>query len=177
MQKEVLKEPTYVEELLTLFRSNLGKEELLEKISDYHESDIADAMEQMTPEEKAEMMHQALNCDYFLASCNAISEDGILVNIDGNANRVAAISYGPENVLMIVGMNKIVRSAEDAYARAKYVAAPINGQRFEGLPCAKTGVCSNCKSPKSICCQTLITRFSHVPNRIKVILVNEELGF
>ena len=62
------------------------------------------------------MMHQALNCDYFLASCNAISEDGILVNIDGNANRVAAISYGPENVLMIVGMNKIVRSAEDAYA-------------------------------------------------------------
>ena len=103
-----------------------------------------------TPEEKAEMMHQALNCDYFLASCNAISEDGILVNIDGNANRVAAISYGPENVLMIVGMNKIVRSAEDAYARAKYVAAPINGQRFEGLPCAKTGVCSNCKSPKSI---------------------------
>lgn len=69
-----------------------------------------------TPEEKAEMMHQALNCDYFLASCNAISEDGILVNIDGNANRVAAISYGPENVLMIVGMNKIVRSAEDAYA-------------------------------------------------------------
>lgn len=97
-----------------------------------------------TPEEKAEMMHQALNCDYFLASCNAISEDGILVNIDGNANRVAA---------------------------------PINGQRFEGLPCAKTGVCSNCKSPKSICCQTLITRFSHVPNRIKVILVNEELGF
>ena len=130
-----------------------------------------------TPEEKAEMMHQALNCDYFLASCNAISEDGILVNIDGNANRVAALSYGPENVLMIVGMNKIVRSAEDAYARAKYVAAPINGQRFEGLPCAKTGVCSNCKSPKSICCQTLITRFSHVPNRIKVILVNEELGF
>ena len=91
--------------------------------------------------------------------------------------QMMAISYGPENVLMIVGMNKIVRSAEDAYARAKYVAAPINGQRFEGLPCAKTGVCSNCKSPKSICCQTLITRFSHVPNRIKVILVNEELGF
>ena len=106
-----------------------------------------------------------------------MSEDGVFINIDGNANRVAAISYGPENVLMIVGMNKIVRSAEDAYARAKYVAAPINGQRYEGLPCTKTGVCSNCKSPKSICCQTLITRFSHVPNRIKVILVNEELGF
>ena len=130
-----------------------------------------------TAEAKAEIMHQAFNCDYFLSSCNAVSEDGILVNIDGSANRVAAISYGPKNVLMIVGMNKIVRSAEDAYSRAKYVAAPINGQRFEGIPCAATGVCSNCKSPKSICCQTLITRFSHVPNRIKIILVNEELGF
>ena len=130
-----------------------------------------------TPEEKQEIARAAFSCDWFLGSVNAMSEDGVFINIDGNANRVAAISYGPENVLMIVGMNKIVRSAEDAYARAKYVAAPINGQRFEGLPCAKTGVCSNCKSPKSICCQTLITRFSHVPNRIKVILVNEELGF
>ena len=113
-----------------------------------------------TPEEKAEMMHQALNCDYFLASCNAISEDGILVNIDGNANRVAAISYGPENVLMIVGMNKIVRSAEDAYAVQSMWQLRLTDSVFEGLPCAKTGVCSNCKSPKSICCQTLITRFS-----------------
>ena len=130
-----------------------------------------------TQEEKQKIARAAFSCDWFLGSVNAMSEDGVFINIAGNANRVAAISYGPENVLMIVGMNKIVRSAEDAYARAKYVAAPINGQRFEGLPCAKTGVCSNCKSPKSICCQTLITRFSHVPNRIKVILVNEELGF
>ena len=130
-----------------------------------------------TPEEKAEIALKAFSSDYFLGSVNAMSEDGVFINIDGNANRVAAYAYGPKHVLLIVGMNKIVRSAEDAYARAKYVAAPINGQRFEGLPCAKTGVCSNCKSPKSICCQTLITRFSHVPNRIKVILVNEELGF
>ena len=130
-----------------------------------------------TAEAKAEIMHQAFNCDYFLSSCNAVSEDGILVNIDGNANRVAAISYGPKNVLMIVGMNKVVRSAGDAYSRAKYIAAPINGQRFEGIPCAATGVCADCRSPKCICCQTLITRFSHIPNRIKIILVNEELGF
>lgn len=139
--------------------------------------EVYDREEAQTPELKNEIAHKALDCDFFIGSTNALAENGVMVNIDGNANRVAAISYGPENVLMIVGMNKIVRSAEDAYARAKYVAAPINGQRFEGLPCAKTGVCSNCKSPKSICCQTLITRFSHVPNRIKVILVNEELGF
>lgn len=139
--------------------------------------EVYDREEVQTPELKNEIAHKALDCDFFIGSTNALAENGVMVNIDGNANRVAAISYGPENVLMIVGMNKIVRSAEDAYARAKYVAAPINGQRFEGLPCAKTGVCSNCKSPKSICCQTLITRFSHVPNRIKVILVNEELGF
>ena len=139
--------------------------------------EVYDREEAQTPELKNEIAHKALDCDFFIGSTNALAENGVMVNIDGNANRVAAISYGPENVLMIVGMNKIVRSAEDAYARAKYVAAPINGQRFEGLPCAKTGVCSNCKSPKSICCQTLITRFSHVPDRIKVILVNEELGF
>ena len=156
--------------------------------SSVHECGLIDAIESgnynfcdrdkaATPKEKQEIARAAFSCDWFLGSVNAMSEDGVFINIDGNANRVAAISYGPENVLMIVGMNKIVRSAEDAYARAKYVAAPINGQRFEGLPCAKTGVCSNCKSPKSICCQTLITRFSHVPNRIKVILVNEELGF
>ena len=131
-----------------------------------------------TPEEKAEMMHQALNCDYFLASCNAISEDGILVNIDGNANRVAAFAFGPKNVLLIVGMNKVVKSEEDAMSRARNEAAPINAQRF-GLdtPCSKNGMCYDCKSPDCICCQILITRYSRVAKRIKVILVDENLGF
>lgn len=131
-----------------------------------------------TPEEKAEMMHQALNCDYFLASCNAISEDGILVNIDGNANRVAAFAFGPKNVLLIVGMNKVVKSEEDAMGRARNEAAPINAQRF-GLdtPCSKNGMCYDCKSPDCICCQILITRYSRAAKRIKVILVDENLGF
>ena len=131
-----------------------------------------------TPEEKAEMMHQALNCDYFLASCNAISEDGILVNIDGNANRVAAFAFGPKNVLLIVGMNKVVKSEEDAMSRARNEAAPINAQRF-GLdtPCSKNGMCYDCKSPDCICCQILITRYSRMAKRIKVILVDENLGF
>ena len=130
-----------------------------------------------TPEERRQIMLKAFDCDYYLASANAISEDGIVVNIDGNANRVAAIAFGPRNVLMIVGMNKVVKTEADALSRAKNVAAPINAQRFGGTPCAVTGACSMCKSPSCICCQTLVTRFSKEPKRIKIILVNEELGF
>ena len=131
-----------------------------------------------TPEEKAEMMHQAFNCDYFLASCNAISEDGILVNIDGNANRVAAYAFGPKNVLLIVGMNKVVKTQEDAMSRARNEAAPVNAQRFGiDTPCSKAGSCFDCKSPECICCQILMTRFSRQKGRFKIILVDENLGF
>lgn len=130
-----------------------------------------------TRDEKNDIARKAFFCDYYLASTNAISEDGILVNIDGNANRVAAIAFGPKNVLMIVGMNKVVKTEEDAMSRAKNIAAPINAQRFGGTPCTVTGSCANCKSPTCICCQTLVTRFSLAPKRIKIILVNDELGF
>lgn len=128
-------------------------------------------------EEKREVALKAFDCDFFLASTNAMSEDGILVNIDGNGNRVAAITFGPRNVLMIVGMNKVVKTEADAMSRAKNIAAPINAQRFGGTPCSVTGACSLCKSPSCICCQTLVTRFSKQPKRIKVILVDEDLGF
>ena len=84
-----------------------------------------------TPEEKRQIALKALDCDYFLASSNAITEDGIMVNIDGNANRIAAIAFGPRNVLMIIGMNKVVRTEADAMSRAKNIAAPINSQRFK----------------------------------------------
>ena len=109
---------------------------------------------------------------------DALSEDGILVNIDGNANRVAAYAYGPKTVLLIVGMNKVVKTEADAMSRAKNEAAPINAQRF-GIqtPCVKNGTCADCKSPECICSQILITRFSKVPKRTKVILVDENLGF
>ena len=131
-----------------------------------------------TPEEKAEIALKAFSSDYFLGSVNAMSEDGVFINIDGNANRVAAYAYGPKHVLLIVGMNKIVKSQEDALHRARNEAAPINAQRF-GLstPCAKTGPCMNCKSPDTICCQFLITRYSRHEGRIHVILVNDDLGF
>ena len=129
-------------------------------------------------EDKRAAMLAAYDADYFLASANAMTEDGILVNIDGNANRVSAIAQGPKNVLFIIGMNKICIDVDSALKRARNVAAPINAQRF-GLntPCTKTGSCMNCKSPDTICCQFLITRFSKHPGRIHVILVNDNLGF
>ena len=129
-------------------------------------------------EDKRAAMLAAYDADVFLSGANAVTEDGILVNIDGNANRVSAIAQGPKKVLFIVGMNKICDDVDGAIKRARNVAAPINAQRF-GLdtPCAKTGSCLNCKSPDTICCQFLITRYSRHPGRIHVILVNEDLGF
>ena len=128
--------------------------------------------------DKRAAMLAAYDADVFLAGCNAITNDGILVNIDGNANRVSAIAQGPKKVVMIVGMNKVCGDLDGAMKRARNVAAPINAQRF-GLstPCAKTGACFDCKSPDTICCQFLITRFSRHTGRIHVILVNDNLGF
>ena len=123
-------------------------------------------------------MLAAYDADVFLASANAMTEDGVLVNIDGNGNRVSAIAQGPKKVLFIVGMNKVCPDVDSAIKRARSVAAPINAQRFGlGTPCAKTGACADCKSPDTICCQFLITRYSRIPDRIHVILVNEDLGF
>ena len=131
-----------------------------------------------SPEEKRKIELITYDCDFFLASSNAITEDGVLVNVDGMANRVSAIANGPRNVIMIVGMNKVVKDVDNALSRARNEAAPINAQRFQlDTPCAKTGACFDCKSPDTICCQILITRYSKVPKRIKVILVNDELGF
>ena len=129
------------------------------------------------PDKQAAML-QAYGADVYLASSNAITQDGVLVNIDGNANRVSAIAYGPKKGVLIVGMNKVCNDVDGAMKRARNVAAPINAQRF-GLstPCAKTGACMNCKSPDTICCQFLITRYSKHKDRIHVVLVNDNLGF
>ncbi|MBO4907712.1 MAG: lactate utilization protein [Lachnospiraceae bacterium] len=129
-------------------------------------------------EDKRAAMLAAYDADFFLTSANAMTEDGVMVNIDGNSNRVSAIAQGPKHVLVIVGMNKVCPDVDTAMKRARNVAAPINAQRF-GLntPCAKTGSCMNCKSPDTICCQFLITRYSRHEGRIHVILVNDSLGF
>ena len=129
-------------------------------------------------EDKRKAMLLAYDADVFLSSTNAMTEDGVLVNIDGNSNRVSAIAQGPRKVLFIVGMNKVCSDVDGAMKRARNVAAPTNAQRFGiSTPCAKTGSCMNCKSPETICCQFLITRYSRFPERIHVILVNDVLGF
>ena len=129
-------------------------------------------------EDKRQAMLMAYDADFFLAGCNAMTDDGILVNIDGNSNRVSAIAQGPKHVIFVVGMNKVCSDIDSAMKRARTVAAPINAQRF-GLdtPCSKKGTCFNCKSPDTICCQILITRYSRHPGRISVILVNDDLGY
>ncbi len=129
-------------------------------------------------EDKRAAMMESYNADVFLASTNAMTEDGVLINIDGNSNRVSMIAQGPGKVVFIVGMNKVCSDVDAAMKRARNVAAPINAQRF-GLqtPCSKTGSCMNCKSPDTICCQILITRYSRHAGRIHVILVNDDLGF
>ena len=128
--------------------------------------------------DKRAAMLAAYDADVFLSSANAITEDGVMINIDGNSNRVSAIAQGPRKVVFIVGMNKVCPDVDGAMKRARNVAAPINAQRF-GLntPCAKTGACMDCKSPDTICCQFLITRFSRHEGRIHVIMVNDNLGF
>ena len=128
--------------------------------------------------DKRAAMLAAYDADVFLSSANAITNDGVMVNIDGNSNRVSAIAQGPKKVVFIVGMNKVCDDIDGAMKRARNVAAPINAQRFNlDTPCAKTGACFNCKSPDTICCQFLITRYSRHEGRIHVILVNDNLGF
>ena len=139
---------------------------------------VIDRATASTPEEGRELMRQALLCDTYLMSSNAISEDGQLYNIGGNGNRVAALVFGPKSVIVVAGMNKVTKTIEDAEARARYIAAPINVQRFENdNPCNLTGTCSDCLKPTSICASMLRTRISRPAGKIKVVLVGEELGF
>lgn len=125
-----------------------------------------------------ESLMAAYDSDIFLSSANAITSDGIMVNIDGNSNRVSCIAQGARKVVFIVGMNKVCPDLDDAMKRARNVAAPANAQRFDvKTPCKETGKCFDCKSPDTICCQFLITRYSRHEGRIHVILVNDNLGF
>lgn len=128
--------------------------------------------------EAREGLLAAYDSDVFLSSANAMTSDGILVNIDGNSNRVSCIAQGPKKVIFIVGMNKVCDDLDSAMKRARNVAAPANAQRFDvKTPCKETGKCFDCKSPDTICCQFLITRYSRHTGRIHVILVNDNLGF
>lgn len=141
---------------------------------DYHPIDRSLAK---STEEREQMMKDCLFADFFLTGANGLSLDGQMVNIDGTGNRVGAIIYGPKNVLVVAGMNKVEDTLEAAINRARTVAAPMNKQRFPNqTPCEVTGTCGDCKSEGCICNQIVITRHCRPAGRIKFILVGEDLG-
>ena len=131
-----------------------------------------------TMEEREAMQRQAFSADFFLSGANGLSLDGQMVNIDGTGNRVAPVIYGPSNVLIVAGMNKVSTNLDAAMERVRNIAAPPNCIRL-GLdtPCAKFGRCVDCLDANCICCNTVITRMSKIRGRIKVILVGETLGY
>lgn len=131
-----------------------------------------------TPEDQKKVYSQICGCDYYLMSTNAITLNGELVNVDGRGNRVAFLCFGPENVIVVAGMNKLATDVDDGLKRVRNMAAPPNCVRLNrNTPCAVTGKCVDCLSPDSICASTVITRKSMIPGRITVILVGEELGY
>ncbi len=145
------------------------------KGGNYH---VIDRDDVTTAEDKRRVYLQAFDADWYLASANAMSQDGQIVNIDGNGNRVAATTWGPRHVLYVVGINKVAPDLDSAIKRARNTAAPLNMQRFDlNTPCHSTGMCHDCKSPDSICTYISVQRLSHPAGRHTVIIVGEELGY
>lgn len=139
---------------------------------------VLDRYAQETPEGRREVERQSFMSDYYFMSTNAITLDGELVNVDGNGNRVAALVYGPDHVMILAGMNKVVADVENAHKRLRTQAAPPNTVRLNlKTPCSQTGVCKNCLSPGCICAHTVVTRYCNTQGRIKVFLIGEELGY
>ena len=131
-----------------------------------------------SPDEVKQIYRDSFSADTYFMSSNALSLDGQLVNIDGNGNRVAALIYGPDQVIIMAGMNKVESTLEDAINRVKNFAAPPNTQRLDkNTPCHNTGFCHDCQSDDCICCNTVITRRSGKEGRIKVIMIGEILGY
>lgn len=142
------------------------------------EYEYIDRKSAKTPEESRALYGRIVTADYYLMSTNAITKEGELINVDGVGNRVACLINGPEHVLIITGMNKVVTTVEDGIRRVRNIAAPPNSIRVGSkTPCSVTGFCSDCQSDDCICSQTVITRRSMKPGRITVILVGEEYGF
>jgi len=122
---------------------------------------------------------KALTADLFLTGTNAITKKGQLVNLDMIGNRVAPLAFGPRNVVLFIGKNKIVNDLDEAMNRIRTISAPLNAKRHEDLktPCQKTSICCDCKSPQRICNTWTITEKSYPKNRVKIILIDEELGY
>ena len=131
------------------------------------------------PEENQKAMRRAFSMDWFITSANAVSEDGQIVNIDGSGNRVAAITFGPKNVLMVISLDKVCQDVDAAVKRARSTAAPVNAARFDNIqtPCKVDGTCHDCNAPGCICSCIHILRNSMFDKRIKIILTEEKFGF
>lgn len=153
-----------------------GLYDVLKKNNDLNVLDTYD--KNLSPEESMERRRQSLLVDLFITGSNAVTESGQLVNLDMFGNRVGAITFGPKNVIILVGRNKIVPDLDEAMFRVKNYAAPVNAMRLDKkTPCAKTSFCEYCKSPDRICNTWTITEKSFPKERVKVILINEDLGF
>ena len=157
---------------------SLVESQMLDTLKERNDITLLDRSTAQTPEDVKDIYHKALSCDCYFMSTNAITLDGELVNTDGSGNRVAALIYGPENVIIIAGMNKVSSNLEEAHLRVKNVASPPNCIRLNrNTPCAATGKCHDCFSDDCICSHTVVTRRSPIKGRIKIILVGEELGY
>ena len=131
-----------------------------------------------TPQERTELMRQALLCDVFIGGANALSETGEIVNIDGNGNRVAAMTFGPKSVIVVASLNKVMPDLDSALKRARGTAAPVNMSRFDlKTPCKMNGLCADCSSPDRICNYFQVIARCKPAGKIKLILVGEALGF
>lgn len=139
---------------------------------------LIDRSKASSPEETRKCFLEAFDADHYFMSTNAITTDGELLNIDGNGNRVAALIYGPKQVIIIAGINKVVPDIASGIKRVRNCATPPNCIRLnKNTPCAANGICADCLSPDCICNQIVVTRRSGNPDRIKLILVGEELGY
>lgn len=159
--------------------TTLTESGLYEYLRDSDEYEALDTWDKsLSNEEKAELRRQALLVDCFFTGTNAVTEDGQLVNLDMIGNRTGAITFGPKNVVILVGRNKLVPDLEQAFDRIKRYTAPVNTMRLDmKTPCVKTGYCMDCTSPQRICNVWTITEKSFPKGRIKVVLINEEAGF
>lgn len=188
---EIVRDMLFKGAVITAGGSMSLKESGVWEIINSSEYDFRDRTKQgISDEERTEAHKAAVGCDFFFCSSNAVTENGELVNVDGNANRVASIAFGPKRVVMVVGVNKIVKDIDEGLLRVKKIAAPKNAVRLNtGTPCQKLGHCvaleksdcpaftEGCKSPNRMCIEYLVSGFQKQKDRITVILCGETLGY
>jgi L-lactate utilization protein LutB len=152
---------------------------LYDAMKNHPDLEVLDVFDKgLSDEQKVELRRRALLVDLFITGTNAVTETGKLVNLDMYGNRIAAITFGPKHVVVLVGHNKIVPDVEEAMFRIKNYAAPVNAMRLDKkTPCVKTSYCEDCKSSDRICNTWTITQKSFPKGRIKVVLINEDMGF